>query len=292
MHQWVWIGNYVAAASFACFIAIALDTFLGFRKRTHWFPCKFFTRNAASLTLLAVAMKLPLDLSNSMEGTTDQLAKLSSTVFLCVVMCNFMPSLGVMDDKEILSNLAALGILVITVLVNVAIQLHTGAITHVLASVLVLESYPYFNASHLTAYNSNFALHIVVMISMIMLLVVLSVTALIVPTLRKILEVKYAKLHKVASNVEFKKIEMDTIEKLKENVGKYWMMAKTGNPQFVISRSATCFSSGTISLLVALLLVIQEFNFHFWVKKSSSNYKGSTFLISMVQTASSILVKR
>ncbi|GFZ01173.1 hypothetical protein Acr_14g0008080 [Actinidia rufa] len=112
------IGTYVAAASLACSLAMAADVYHGFRNKKRWFPCKFFTLNAATLTLLGVAMKLSLDLSGSMPSFWDQLAKLSSNAFMCTAIGNSMPSIGPMDNKEIVMNVAALVILAITVVVN------------------------------------------------------------------------------------------------------------------------------------------------------------------------------
>ncbi|GFY81496.1 hypothetical protein Acr_01g0013050 [Actinidia rufa] len=103
-----WIGLYVAVASLVCLIAIAADVFVGFRSKRFWFPCKFFSLNAASLTLLAVAMKMLLDVSTFMLLITDELVKLSSIVLMSVIMGNFMPSLGSADDKTIFMNIAAL----------------------------------------------------------------------------------------------------------------------------------------------------------------------------------------
>lgn len=105
------IGIYVAAASLLCILAMAADAFQAFRLKRLWFPCKFFALNAASLTVLAVAMKLPVDISEPMPGHTDQLSKLASTAFMCVVIGNFMPSIGATSNKEILSNVVALDIL-------------------------------------------------------------------------------------------------------------------------------------------------------------------------------------
>ncbi|KAJ8526799.1 hypothetical protein K7X08_029276 [Anisodus acutangulus] len=104
-------GVYVAASSLLCALAMAADAFQAFHLKRLWFPCKFFALNATSLTVLAVAMKLPVDISESMPGDSDQLSKLASTVFMCVVICNFMPSIGTMSSKEILSNVVALNIL-------------------------------------------------------------------------------------------------------------------------------------------------------------------------------------
>nr|GEZ38236.1 hypothetical protein CTI12_AA298070 [Tanacetum cinerariifolium] len=58
-----WIGIYIALASFVCIFAMVSDLVHGLRNRLLWFPCKNFTLNSASLIVIAVAMKLPMDLS-------------------------------------------------------------------------------------------------------------------------------------------------------------------------------------------------------------------------------------
>ncbi|KAK4365207.1 hypothetical protein RND71_016565 [Anisodus tanguticus] len=123
-----WIGIYVAAASAACALAMAMDVLHGFRRRKLWFPCNFFSLNATTLTLLAVATKLSVDLNTSMPRRQDQLTKLSSAALICTVIANFMPSLGLVENKELLMNIMALGIFVITAIVNIGIQLATGVI--------------------------------------------------------------------------------------------------------------------------------------------------------------------
>ncbi|KAJ8638617.1 hypothetical protein MRB53_012884 [Persea americana] len=121
-----WIGLYIAVASLLCSLLMGLDTFLGFRRRKLWFPCKFFSLNATSLILLSVATKLPVDLNTSMPRPHDQLTKLSGTVLICTVMGNFITSLGTMDGSEMIANVVALGILVVTVIVNIGIQMGTA----------------------------------------------------------------------------------------------------------------------------------------------------------------------
>ncbi|KAI3523058.1 hypothetical protein L1887_01114 [Cichorium endivia] len=59
-----WIGIYVALASLFCVLAMVANLLHGLRNRKLWFPCKYFTLNAASLTVIVVAMKLPMDLNN------------------------------------------------------------------------------------------------------------------------------------------------------------------------------------------------------------------------------------
>ncbi|KAJ0872919.1 hypothetical protein HanRHA438_Chr11g0529201 [Helianthus annuus] len=44
------------------------------------------------------------------------------------MIANFLPSLGLMNDKELLMNIVALEILVVTVIVNILIQTYTDAL--------------------------------------------------------------------------------------------------------------------------------------------------------------------
>ncbi|KAK9150217.1 hypothetical protein Syun_008526 [Stephania yunnanensis] len=122
------IGLYVAGASSVCLLFIALDMYAGFRNRKRWLPCRFFPLNSVTLTLLGIATKLPVDLTTSMPSLQDQLSKLTGTIFICTCMGFFMPSLGICTKSESASNLISLTIFVITVLVNICIQMHTGLI--------------------------------------------------------------------------------------------------------------------------------------------------------------------
>ncbi|KAJ0872920.1 hypothetical protein HanRHA438_Chr11g0529211 [Helianthus annuus] len=62
-----WVGLYTALASFLCLLAMAADLARGFWQWKLWFPNRFFTLNAATLTLIAIAMKLPVDLTTKMS---------------------------------------------------------------------------------------------------------------------------------------------------------------------------------------------------------------------------------
>ncbi|XWS49099.1 hypothetical protein CRYUN_Cryun13aG0134600 [Craigia yunnanensis] len=261
-----WIGIYIAAASLACAIAMAVDAIHGFRHWKLWFPCKFFTINATSLTIITVAIKLSVDLNTPMPRGQDQLAKLSSTALICTIMGNSMPSLGTMENKEICTNIIALGILVITVIVNICIQLGTGVIY-----VFCME-------------------HAIIMFLMLVLLVVLGFSALTVPTTKHYLELKYKKKYEMAqkecskSNETGKTVE----EKLKEALMRYWMMAHTCSPQFVMGRSVTCTASGALCLLSAATLAEAMLRFYllpgsFEFCKGESDYKWSINLVLLTQ---------
>ncbi|KAM0065756.1 hypothetical protein Hdeb2414_s0003g00118251 [Helianthus debilis subsp. tardiflorus] len=123
-----WVGLYTALASFLCTLAMAADLARGFLQWKLWFPNRFFTLNAATLTLIAIAMKLPVDLTTKMSSIEVSTSKNCSISFLVTMIANFLPSLGLMNDKELLMNIVALEILVVTVIVNILIQTYTNAL--------------------------------------------------------------------------------------------------------------------------------------------------------------------
>ncbi|KAK9138667.1 hypothetical protein Sjap_009261 [Stephania japonica] len=53
------IGLYVAAATLVCLLFMLFDILAGFREKKRWIPCRFFPLNSVTLTLLAIATKLP-----------------------------------------------------------------------------------------------------------------------------------------------------------------------------------------------------------------------------------------
>ncbi|KAF5805554.1 hypothetical protein HanRHA438_Chr05g0220371 [Helianthus annuus] len=122
------IGFYIAAASLCCVLLMSADLLHGLRSNKLWFPCTWFPINAFTLAVIAVAMKLPVDLSGSMPGVVDQVAKLGSMAFMCTMMANFLPCLATMTSKELLANVTALGVMVITLVINVCVQINTGVI--------------------------------------------------------------------------------------------------------------------------------------------------------------------
>ncbi|XP_057512135.1 uncharacterized protein LOC130794280 [Actinidia eriantha] len=259
-----WIGIYIVAASAACAIAMAADAFIGFRHRKLWFPCKYFSLNATTLTLIAVAAKLSVDLNTSMPRRQDQLAKLSSAALICTVMGNFLPSIGTMENQEIFMNVVALGILVITAIVNICIQLGTGVI------------FVFWKE------------HAFVMFLMLVLLAILSSSALTVPITKRYFDLKYTKKHKVAMKECSDKTGKCIADKLRGDLAKFWMMAHTCGPQFVIGRSVTCTASGAFCLLAAMTLAeavlrsyLMPWSFKFC--SGDSDYKWSTTLVLITQ---------
>lgn len=262
------IGMYVALASLACSLTMTADLIHGFRSNKLCFPSKYFSLNATSLTLLSVALKLPVDLTTNMSAVTDRLAKISSLALMSTAMASFMPSLGSMSDRDILINVTALGILIITVVADFCIQV-VGTRSFLHHRVLFPEE-------------------ILTLSLMLLLLLVLGSTAIMVLTTKKCLEAKYHEKHNLSSSQEFSPI----VDNLINVVRKYWVMAETSSPQFVIARSAASAASGVICLVNALILaqaIVRTAVAHRSLSLTGSSYGFSTKWILLAQTVGVIV---
>ncbi|KAK8538140.1 hypothetical protein V6N12_044277 [Hibiscus sabdariffa] len=77
-------------------------------------------------------------------------------------------------------------------------------------------------------------------------------------------------------------------QKLREALVRYWMMAHTGSPQFVVGRSVTCTASGALCLLSAATLADAMVRFYlvpgsFKFCKGDSDYDWSINLVLLTQ---------
>ncbi|CAH1442186.1 unnamed protein product [Lactuca virosa] len=194
-----WVGLYICLASLVCTLAMVADVFRGFGQWKLWFPCRFFTINAASITLIAISTKLPVDLSTNVSDDHENAAKVVSIIFLVTMLANFLPSLGLMNDKELLLNTMALCILILTINVNMWIQ------------VIIAQS-------SLLSWTT--------ILLLILLIPWPFSVALTVSASRRALEQRYKELHSLASNHQ--EINFSSKELIRY-VKKYWMMAETGH---------------------------------------------------------------
>nr|KAJ0226483.1 hypothetical protein LSAT_V11C100019270 [Lactuca sativa] len=253
-----WVGLYICAASLVCTLAMAADVYRGFRQRKLWFPCRFFTINSASVTLIAISTKLPVDLSADMSDDFQEiLAKSVSIIFLFTMLANFLASLGLMNDKELLLNTVALCILLYTINVNMWIQFISAWVN--LASLIPL---------------------------LILLIPWPISVALTVSASRRVLQQRYKELHSLASNHEQINFSYKEIE---HKVKKYWMMAESGNPQFAIACSPVSSTFGVLcSLFSYIPFIILRF-FRSDIQKDVSDYKWSIKLIVYLQLTGTLV---
>ncbi|KAL8259561.1 hypothetical protein R6Q59_027514, partial [Mikania micrantha] len=216
-----WVGLYTVVASLICIIAMAVDAIVAIQQWKLWFPNRFFTLNAATTTIIAIAMKLPVDLSTDIVFT-----KGVSAFFLVTMIANFLPSLGLMDDKELLMNIVALAILIITIAVNMVIQ-------------ILFDHYDL----------SDFILFLTIHV-LFSCLWPFSV-ALTISITRKKLEHRYNESQQLVS---VNQMNIFSYEELKNYVKKYWMMAETHNPQVVIACSSVSSAFGVTCLFLSFFV--------------------------------------
>ncbi|KAI3713950.1 hypothetical protein L1987_72538 [Smallanthus sonchifolius] len=227
-------------------------------------------------------MKLPVDLSGEIA------AKVGSLGFMCTMMANLMPSLASMDNKTLLSNLIGLCILVITIVVNIIIEINTNAI---------------FGKAGIKEYYVSFPVVALIYTSMMLLLLIIMISlSLTIPTSKEILDSKYQATNKTSfTDQSLKHNQMSQVEKLRQHVRRYWVMAETSSPQFVMASNPLSTASGIIcllSLIINLYLVLSRslnaysgwpsyqwtyvsFSQREYMKRSP--YKGSTGVIFITQ---------
>ncbi|KAI3803562.1 hypothetical protein L1987_31718 [Smallanthus sonchifolius] len=73
------------------------------------------------------------------------------------------------------------------------------------------------------------------------------------------------------------------VDKLREHVRRYWIMAETGSPQFVMSRNPLCTASGVICMIVLGLNLLVVIDFPFGGHAYGSVYKWSVLFIVITQ---------
>ncbi|KAI3802957.1 hypothetical protein L1987_31104 [Smallanthus sonchifolius] len=271
--------------------AMVADLVHGLGSRKLWFPCKYFRINSVFLTVISIAMKLPVDLTGSMPGTVDQVAKLGSMAFMCTMMANLLPCLATTDSDDLLSNIAALCVLVITLVVNVCIQIQTGVVSILTynkdPSITELVS-PGRNVISLPISIENYTvLHIIYVTLLLVLLIVHVCSSLALVRSRNIMESKYQQGHKTASkDIQQPSGKLLTVEKLKTYVIKHWIMARSGSLQFIFTASfPTTSASGLICVFVTILhiLTISRSIEAMFAKDYDSDYSWSMIVIVIVQ---------
>ncbi|XP_031127821.1 uncharacterized protein LOC116029917 [Ipomoea triloba] len=256
------IGVYIAAASLVCSIAMFLNSCLtfinSFPKFNVRFSGNFFPLNATWLTLLAVATKLATDLTTPKLSYLDNLVKLTNMVFLIVAMSNFFTSLGSMNNVDIVTNLTALSILVITVVVDLYIQLSFRVFDDPLSSpIIIIIQIAFLLCTWMTIVSS----------------------ALAVPAIKKRAESKYQKL--ASDERQMEAGQHYRVEELRLSITKYWVMAASGSPQLLTKRLVTFVYTNIICLFSALISFLGLFTSE--SLENESEYKWSIEFILVSQ---------
>ncbi|XP_047945219.1 uncharacterized protein LOC125191836 [Salvia hispanica] len=211
------IGQYIAVATFTCVMAIFHDFLNSCMDKRYWQKCKLFSLNAFSLTVLAVAMKLPVDLTFTDITDYDQFARVCSLAFMSICINYFMISLGSMEDNEIAANIAALGLLVITITVNVCI--------HIVQMVPSIPGVRYMLPQQILS-----------LAIMLLSLAMSCSMSLMVPSAKRYIELKYNEKHRLVLTRQVNECRQvnESIDEVEMLVKGYWVMAETASLQFVL----------------------------------------------------------
>ncbi|KAM0018032.1 hypothetical protein Hdeb2414_s0027g00694671 [Helianthus debilis subsp. tardiflorus] len=200
---------------------------------------------------IALASLLPVDLTGSMMGGVDKAAKLGSMAFMCTMMANLLPCLATMDNNDLLSNIIALCVLVITLVVNVCIQIRTG----------VLSTYVGHGGGIYKAVAIDISASIYVTFLVVLLIVHVCSSVAILKS-KKIIESKYQQGHaRALKDIQPSPGELLTPDKLQKHVSNHWIMAGSGSPQFITACFHTTSATGVICLLVTILYSLTTVSF-------------------------------
>ncbi|CAL9155537.1 unnamed protein product, partial [Musa hybrid cultivar] len=263
-----WVGLFAAAASSTCALTMAYDAISAVCRRRLWFPSSLFSLNATTITLLSIASKLPLDLSSPMPSRFDQLAKLSGSALLATAAANLLLSVASFRNfASAASNLGALAIFLVAFVSNVAIQISTGVIYAFLPE------------------------HCIVLALIVALLLILCSSAVAVQTTKRLLESQFT------DKLDINQVPDDgncfDFNTLSEWVTRFWLMAHTSSPQYVLGRFATSTASGVLGLLNCIILVeatVRSFiGSVSFCGKGTSDYMWSTTVVFCVQAAAVVV---
>ncbi|GKF20325.1 hypothetical protein Tco_0068963, partial [Tanacetum coccineum] len=127
------------------------------------------------------------------------------------------------------------------------------------------------------------------MLLMLILLAIACSLSLATLTTKYYVDIKYGKKLKL-TNIECSiKKHLSVAEGLRVDLEKYWILAYSSGPQFVIGRLAPCTASGAFCLLNTLILVeaiLRTYLMPWSLKfcKGESDYRWSTTMVLISQT--------
>ncbi|KAK9159484.1 hypothetical protein Syun_005825 [Stephania yunnanensis] len=105
-------------------------------------PCKWFALNSATLTLLAIASKLPVDLTTYMPSAGDQLSKLTGTTMVSVVSQAALRSL--FHKLEICEGVSDYGWSIPTIIVIQIITIVVGSLATAFRWITIVSDPPLY----------------------------------------------------------------------------------------------------------------------------------------------------
>ncbi|XP_057827740.2 uncharacterized protein LOC131039104 [Cryptomeria japonica] len=247
------IGNifFFGILAYGCLpiVVIAADVWSAFRKRKHWIPADSLVLGALALQFVAI-LKISFDFSYVSGYYGDQLSSemcdllstfasqeihvLSGRVSVCVLMGCLLPGVARPLSASLWSDMAALIISSSIFLFQVSYeaQMLQSAFQHI----------DHCEIGKTEFYLMQFA-NAIIIVSIIFLVLILGSGALASVTIPKIISPKIPVIFSPPNfHTQF------GWEKVEEQVTKSWIVVRTSDPQYIITRS--CLSS-SVALIIS-----------------------------------------
>nr|XP_043626140.1 uncharacterized protein LOC122597630 [Erigeron canadensis] len=107
------IGVWVGALSMVLILGLVADVVEGFHRNELWFPCRFVSIDGVYILLMiqcSSAMAIPDDITSELTGYNLNLAKFVYIMFVFTMLANYLPSLGFMNNEELIDSMKCLGL--------------------------------------------------------------------------------------------------------------------------------------------------------------------------------------
>ncbi|CAH1414750.1 unnamed protein product [Lactuca virosa] len=205
------------------------DLFNGFREGEFWFPPKYFSLNAASITTISVMNMMNLPMHLYMQGQVARLGSMATMAFMSTMVANMLLSLGYMDSKTLVANVIGVTIPIIIVIMDSFMELNTSVFGYVNLAYTLMDM-------------------------LVFLLIILISAAIAIPSLKLNLEARYrATSQRVSSNQRPE--DRFSFEKLREYVEMHHILAENCDPQFALASSPLSSTPGLICVLVLVIYI-------------------------------------
>ncbi|KAJ0914580.1 hypothetical protein HanPSC8_Chr06g0240191 [Helianthus annuus] len=183
-----------------------------------------------------------------------------------------MPSLASLDNKSLLANVMGLSIFVITIIVDVGIQIQTQVISRESVHPFVM---------------SPFMAACIYMGMLLFLLVIFISSAVTIPNLKKLVELKY---QATLNDQNLQENRILKVEELRQLLKIHCIMAMTSSPQFVLANTPLSSASSVICVISMVVYISLSWHgFQGLGRLYGSVYRASTPEIFLAQSMGVLL---
>lgn len=135
-----WIVYYISIVSLLLTVTLIVEAVRVFRQGKLWFP--IFTINIIFIIIMQTLM-VPLNTTTTFMIYNINLAKFVNIMCFFITLVNYLPSLGVMNDKQLFVNLTTLAIIIFNYIFNLLTSEASKMSTILLVVILFISVIPF-----------------------------------------------------------------------------------------------------------------------------------------------------